>query len=133
MLFRSSLSEPASLVAGVSAVAFSPDGKLLAASDREGSISLWEVSTGQRIATLNEAGGKIVNDVAFSPDGKLLASGDGNGRTYLWNVATATQDSAVKDPGTSIGGVAAVAFSKDSKTMATGDGDDTTYLWTVGG
>jgi WD40 repeat protein len=121
------------VVAGVSAVAFSPNGKILAAADRAETISLWDVETGQRIATLAEPSGKIVNSVAFSPNGVLLASGDGNGKIYLWNVATGSEVSTMKDPGSGTGGVTAVAFSKDGGTLASGDGDDTTYLWKVTG
>lgn len=116
--------------AGISAVAFSPDGVTLAAAGREGAITLWDTNTQHQRAVLTEPDGKLVNSVAFSPiNGQMLASGDGNGHAYLFNVATGNMESEMKDPGASIGGVASVAFSPNGQALATGDGDDSTYLW----
>src|SRR5436305_8836623 len=62
---------------GVCAVAFSPDGKLLASGGSgydDGSIKLWDASSGAPRQTLERHPGGV-SAVAFSPDGKLLASG----------------------------------------------------------
>jgi hypothetical protein len=55
-------------------VKFSPDGHMLAASDWNGTVSLWNVATGQREKTIGaqKAG---VHSVAFAPDGRTLATG----------------------------------------------------------
>jgi WD40 repeat protein len=55
-------------------VAFSPDGRLLAAGATDYTVRLWDVESGEQIAVL-PVHGDIVDAVAFSPDGKLLASG----------------------------------------------------------
>jgi WD40 repeat protein len=55
-------------------VAFSPDGKMVAAACQDGQIELWEVATEKRRATLRGRT-KTVMSVAFSADGKVLASG----------------------------------------------------------
>ena len=72
-------------------VAFSPDGKLLATADGDGTVRLWNPATGQPVglplpADTGPGGG--VDGVAFSPDGKLLASADADGTVRLWNPAT---------------------------------------------
>ena len=77
---------------GVNAVAFSPDGKLLAAAYGDGYVRLWNPATGQPVGRSPSrpapARRADVNGVAFSPDGKLLASAGGDGTVRLWNPAT---------------------------------------------
>jgi hypothetical protein len=69
----------------VSSVRFSPDGKTLASASFDNTIRLWEVATGNPIATL-EGHGSTVNSVSFSPDGKTLASGSLDKTIRLWEV-----------------------------------------------
>ncbi|MGA8461877.1 MAG: hypothetical protein WB800_41250, partial [Streptosporangiaceae bacterium] len=75
----------------VSSVAFSPDGKIVATADLNGGAYLWDVATGQRIATLSGPSPDSnvgMSSVAFSPDGKIVATANLNGVTYLWGIAT---------------------------------------------
>jgi WD40 repeat protein len=62
---------------GVSAVAFSPDGKWLAAGNLTGSVVLWNTRTYRMQAILDGAGSEV-RVVAFSPDGSLMAIGSGD-------------------------------------------------------
>jgi dipeptidyl aminopeptidase/acylaminoacyl peptidase len=76
--------------AGVVAVAFSPDGKILATAGDDGTARLWDLATHQQIgAPITAANGVYnngVNAVAFSPDGKILATAGGDGTARLWDI-----------------------------------------------
>ena len=61
---------------GTFSVAFSPDGRTVAAGDDNGLNHLWNVATGKLTATLENPSSQNINSVAFSPDGRTLAAGD---------------------------------------------------------
>jgi WD40 repeat protein len=69
----------------VEALAFSPDGRLLATADQSGTIYLWDVAGGLPLATLTGHHG-VAFELAFSPDGTLLISGGLDGTIRLWGV-----------------------------------------------
>ncbi|HRS14606.1 MAG TPA: WD40 repeat domain-containing protein, partial [Candidatus Bipolaricaulis sp.] len=69
----------------VRSVAFSPDGTVLASGSDDGTIKLWDVTSGTGLRTLT-GHTYPVNSVAFSPDGKTLASGSNDGTVLLWDV-----------------------------------------------
>lgn len=106
-------------------VAFSPDGRLLAAVTADGSITLWDVATGVLHAELNgnrdeEWGWSI----AFSPDGTKLAFGGADVR--LWDVASGAQLFLFEAPA---GGAMDVAFSPDGRLLVAGGGSHALMFW----
>ena len=70
-------------------MAFSPDGTTLAFGFPDGTVKLWDVSTGENIATL-EGHTDWTQAVAFSSDGTKIASGSNDRTVRLWDVSTQT-------------------------------------------
>jgi WD40 repeat protein len=113
----------------VISMAFSPDGKLLATADSNGSARLWNPATGHPVGPPLPQSTSGINGVAFSPDGRLLATADSDGTVRLWNLAGRPVGAPLPvDTGPS-GGVIAVAFSPDGKLLATADYHGTVRLW----
>ena len=75
----------------VTAVAFHPDGHVLASASCDRTIKLWDLATGRPTRTL-KGHRDVVWSVAFSPDGRRLASAGGNagrpGEVKVWDAAT---------------------------------------------
>jgi WD40 repeat protein len=74
-------------------VAYSRDGKRIAAGGAAGEIVLWNAETGEKVRTIESgAGAPGVGDgvrrVAFSPDGKRLAAACGDGAVRVWSAET---------------------------------------------
>ena len=69
----------------VDSVAFSPDGKRLAAGSSDKLVRLWEVATGKEVATLEGHKESIVW-VEFAPDGKTVASLSDDNTVLIWKV-----------------------------------------------
>ncbi|MGW2510648.1 WD40 repeat domain-containing serine/threonine protein kinase [Streptomyces scopuliridis] len=112
------------------AVAFSPDGKTVAAGGG-GRVELRDVAGRKLRATFTqrEKSGKAVlgtPSLAFSPDGKLLAVGTDSGVVGLWDVAKRRQVGLTHGDRSKT--IESVAFSPDGKLLATGGGDGV-RLW----
>lgn len=108
------------------AVAFSPDGKTLAAANTCGVIQLWDTTKGTPAGTLTDL--QTLVRLAFSPDGKTLVATSWEGGATLWDVPTASIRAVLKGHTDVIEGV---AFSADGKTLATASWDETVKLWDV--
>ena len=117
----------ATLRGGGPAVAFSPDGKLIA-SEYGGieAIGVWEVETGE----LHHVFGRHYSPLtcmAFSPDRKTLATANRDSEIVLWDIYTAQRRLSLTTHHTE--GVYSIAFSPDGKTLVSSSSDQTLRLW----
>jgi hypothetical protein len=116
----------------VHAVAFSPDGHLLATGLEDAGTQLWDSTTGHQLRTLHpdatfwsEMTGPV-HAVAFSPDGRLLATVGGDETVRLWDPATGQHRRTLTGHARGIWGV---AFSPDGRLLASASDDKTVWLW----
>ena len=124
----------------VMSVAFSPDGRWLAAgswpdliSDPE-EIRIWDVSNGELLQSLSGHENPVLS-VAFSPDGRWLASGlvESLDNVVIWDLSTGEIAATLEGH---YSWVSTVAFSPDGHLLASGSnknilGDPSVKLWDV--
>ena len=121
--------------ASVDSVAFSSDGRKLAANDVNGTAYVWTLPGGGRAPTNRPAvvtppaAGVASTALAFSPKGETLAVGASDGQVYLWNAQTENNSGTLNDHGS--GGVTSVAFSPNGQLLAAGETSGVTYVWNL--
>jgi WD40 repeat protein len=72
---------------GMTAVAFTRDGRTVASGSQDTTVRVWDVATGKQLNVL-EQHGATVQQLAFTADGRTLASAGMDGQLILWEVAT---------------------------------------------
>jgi hypothetical protein len=112
----------------ISALAFSPDGAMLAVA-RSGTIELWEVASGQQRGEIRTPHG-LVRALALAPDSQTLVSSGSDQQVRLWSLASGRE--IVRFTGHT-GSVWSVAFAGDGKRIASGGEDGEMLAWDVGG
>ena len=108
----------------VGAVAFSPDGLMLASGSKDKTIQIWDLATGKSIRTF-EGDSSTIWSVAFDSNGTRLVTGTGFWRVMLWDMKTGQSISSLDHAAS----VWSVAISHDGQLIASGSGDKTTKIW----
>jgi Caspase domain/WD domain, G-beta repeat len=100
----------------VLAVAFTPDGKLIATGSRDGSMTLWTVDK-RAVKQTQQAHAGGVRSLAVKPDGALIATGGADRVVKIWD---AKKGKVVGDIGGLDGEVSYVQFAPDGKRLFAG-------------
>ncbi|MDX1982865.1 MAG: WD40 repeat domain-containing protein [Bryobacteraceae bacterium] len=101
---------------GVSALAFSPDGKTLVAAAYDTDVRVWSVQNGELRRVIDEMTVSMF-ELAFSPDGKYLAAAGVDRTIYLWD---AVNWKLVRKITGQPEMISALEFSPDSRLIVTG-------------
>jgi WD40 repeat protein len=111
-------------VGGTAAVEFSPDGRMIASTGKDGVIRIGEAQTGKTRQAWPIPRGNQGQTVGFSPDGRWLASGNyQNNQVLVWDLAQGRRVLTLGEGGPSSQGTWSCGFSQDGRILiAAGDG-----------
>jgi WD40 repeat protein len=114
----------------VRCVAFSPDGKRLAAGNRYGTVRIWDVATCKEVKTITGHMGDVWS-IAFSPDGKTLAAVDTDwkkpSKIKLYDTTTWQERGSLPMPGE----ILCIAYSPNGEWLAAGSWDKTVRIFSL--
>jgi WD40 repeat protein len=108
-------------------LAFSPDGRMLAAAGRDAQLRIWETATGKLRRTKKFDESNAPSCLAWSPDNRTLACGGRAGIIELWDVG---QDRLRHLEGHR-DSVRYLAFSPDGRELVSGSTDTAALIWDV--
>ncbi|CAD5944281.1 putative WD repeat-containing protein all2124 [Planktothrix rubescens] len=116
-------------------VRFSPDGTIIAWTDGDNTIKLFNTD-GKLLKTLNKESdilkiGNYISDMKFSPDGKIIAASSGDRTVRILEVNKDEYIDLLITFLGHVGGVNSVSFSPDGKTIASAGSDKTIRLWSM--
>jgi WD40 repeat protein len=117
----------AALFAGVTSIALSREGQLLAGGFADNSVTIWDLNSGEELASMQGSGSALGNPlgvraIQFSPDGKYLLTVHGDG-LKVWDLATGSK---IRDTNRlAMGSCSAATFSPDgARIVSTSSGSE---------
>src|SRR5947209_14681649 len=112
---------------GVSAIAWSPDGKRIASASYDKTVQVWDAATGHLFFTYRGHANWVIA-VAWSPDGKRIASASFDRTVQVWDATTGKHLLTYRGHS---GTVTAVAWSPDGHLLASASYDKTVQICDV--
>ena len=107
------------------AVAWSPQGKLIATASIDQKVRVWNALTANTVLTYHEHSGEV-KAIAWSPGGTLIASAGSDRTVQVWNADTGKR---IFIYDVHKGSVNSVSWSPDGKYLVSGSDDQTVQVW----
>jgi len=107
------------------------DGKRVIAGGDEGTISVWDLATGQQLKVLRGHEDAVCS-IALSPDGQHIVSGSWDKTIRVWDVESGKELKTIHHKDISWGCFLSVAYSPDGKLIASAVGRKSIKLWDSG-
>eukprot|EP01105_Mastigella_eilhardi_P019923 TRINITY_DN470_c0_g1_i2.p1 TRINITY_DN470_c0_g1~~TRINITY_DN470_c0_g1_i2.p1 ORF type:complete len:2366 (+),score=662.97 TRINITY_DN470_c0_g1_i2:216-7313(+) len=110
---------------GVTAAAFSSDGRLLVCASKDCTLKVFDVATGKELGTMIGHSSPIM-DCCFSQDGRLIASAAWDMTAKVWDASSFTETLTIKGHDERL---SAVTFTPDGGKLVTAAWDCTVRVW----
>lgn len=130
-------------LAGITSVAFSPDGRQVVTGSADQTAKVWDAASGRELFVLKTDSAPITS-AAFSPDGQRMVIGSADQTARIWEIASGREVVTLKGHGEGrqmgvygegdlfVTDNFSVAFSPNGQRIATGSADQTAKVWEAG-